>query len=541
MFKRGIVLFIIASSVIFFIGCKNNETLPIKDASPIHDAIDIPYPRLAMWWLNPYEATSKEMARYDLLLNEFDDPFLYESLQEIRRLNPSQILLRPISPSEHPLFTYDSDEVPNPAISKLPTAFFLVHEGSKLLAPIDAFTSILKLDRLNDASGNPLFYIGDDIAIGVNESAKILKIDALTMTLEVRRGYIREASSHAAAENINAHVRFWPNSWVMNITSACPKLIVQGVEEPVDYMTYFHLLIQNKVDNLYPDKTDNPYYISQEIVHYDGFVLDRFEDHQSWLKWLDEQPRALDPYQNHTILTEDAFDALVMETVDQFTDLLRQTYGDILIIRNNPITVRADLHDGQVYESFGWDEPTAQWWRELFLKSNGSKDEYDYLAYLEWFKLKKAPIVFMEVYEDEQGADSDGDGFYSNPLETPNYKLNEKKMRFSLTSTLMGDGFYSYEINTNGHGSLGLLWFEAYDLGIDKKGYLGFPTGQAIEQLNGIFTRYFEHGVVVVNVSEKIISPKFDRDVIPVKGFETRSNGEISPYDGCIYLFEKNH
>ena len=529
--------------VIFLTGCEinppSNEYTQISNNNKSMQSI--PYPRLAMWWLNPYEATAKEMARYDLLLNEFDDPFLFDKLEEIRQLNPSQILLRPISPSEHQIYTYGSDSIPNPAIAKLPSAFFLLHQGAKLVESVDDTERIIKVDRIFDENGNPLFYVGDDIAIGDYESARIQAIDNGAMTLEVIRGHIRQANTHSISENVNAHVRFWPNSWVMNITSACPELIVQGVDYPVDYITYFHLLIQNKVEGLYPLKTDNPYFIYQGKVQYDGFVLDRFEDHQSWLKWVDEQPRDLDPYQNQTILTDEAFDALTVNTVDQFTQLLRETYGECIIIRNNPLTVRADLHDGQVYESFGWDNPNREWWRNLFITSNKSPDQYVSLSYLEWFKLKKAPIVLMEVYEDERGADSDGDGVYQNPLEDSGYQIDEKKMRFSLTSTLMGDGFYSYEINTNGHGSLGLLWFDTYDLGVGEKGYLGFPKGEMEEITKDVFMRKFDNGIVVVNVSDHDYMPKFESDMKPAKGFEIGSNGEINPYDGCIYLYDSNH
>jgi len=548
MKKRMYALWILTLFVIVLTGCEiqtpsqefiqNSVNDEITNTILSQDSLKIPYPRLAMWWLNAYEATATEMARYDLLLNEFDDPYLFDKLEEIRRLNPSQILLRPISPSEHQIYSYGSESIPNPAIAKLPTSFFLVHQGAHLIEAIDENTKWIKVDRILDETGNPLFYVGDDIAIGDYESAKIEGIDLNTMTLEVMRGHIREASAHNASENVQAHVRFWPNSWVMNITSACPELMVQGVDYPVDYISYFHLLIQNKVDGLYKYKTENPYFIYQGKVQYDGFVLDRFEDHQSWLKWVDVQPRDLDPFQNQTVVTDEDFDTLVMQTVDQFTHLLKTTYDGSIIIRNNPLTLRADLHDGQVYESFGWDNPSSDWWRNLFITSSKNPDQYISLSYLEWFNMKPSPIVFMEVYEDERGADSDGDGVYRNPAEDPNFEVNEKKMRFSLTSTLLGDGFYSYEINTNGHGSLGLLWFDAYDLGMGEKGYLGFPTGEAEEIEPGLFIRNFDNGIVVVNVTAHDYSPQFKNDMKPANGFKTGSAGEISAFDGCIYLFE---
>ena len=66
---------------------------------------------------------------------------------------------------------------------------------------------------------------------------------------------------------------------------------------------------------------------------------------------------------------------------------------------------------------------------------------------------------------------------------TPDYR----KMRFGLTTALLNDGFFSYEINTNGHGSLCLMWFDEYDNAGAGRGYLGQPLGapyRAISALN---------------------------------------------------------
>lgn len=563
--KKLIFIYIVASLMVIISGCTNNEEMTIdngkvvasgiidigedellihlsKSRIPLYDGIDIPFPRLAMWWLEAYEESAEAIAKYDLLLNEFDDPYLSDKLSEVRQINDQQILLRPISPSEHYLYTYDLDKEGNPAIAELPTSFFLMHQGAKLVGSIDKKDTKIKVSRMIDEEGNPLFYEGDDIAIGDSESATIIKVDERKRILTVKRGHIRAANSHNSGEIIQAHVRFWPESWVMNITAACPKETIKGIDEPVDYITYFHLLSQNKVSGLYDDVEDNPYYIAQEQVAYDGFVIDRFEDHQSWLKWVDEEKRDLDPYLNQTIISDEAFDELVMQTVDHYTTLLKETYGDeMIIIRNNSTTTRFEQHDGQVYESFGWDQPTFVWWDGLFIGGEGSDyifDTYDMLTYLEWFELKERAIIFMEVYDDESGADSDGDGTYINPLEQPNFEINEQKMRFSLTSTLLGNGFYSYEVNTNGHGTLGLMWFDAYDRGMNQKGYLGYPIDIYKEVKEGVYIREYEKGLVVVNVTDQRIYPKFDVEVSTVSGFADISENGIGAYDGCILLLE---
>lgn len=510
-----------------------------ENIQPIRDVYSAAFPRLAMWWLDVYEESAEVIARYDLLLNELDDPYLVEKATDIRLINEDILLLRPISPSERGLHQYRSDSS-NPAIAALPTSFFMMHKGAVLTRRISAKTDKIYVSELYDVDENPIFYVGDDISIGRYESAKILSIDEKRLRLTVERGYVREAQSHVKGEKIQAHVRFWPGSWVMNITSACPKEKVPGVVEAVDYITYFHLITQNKVAGLYETIEDNPMYINDKDVAYDGFVIDRFSDHQSWLQWIGEERRPLDIYQDGTLLEDEEIDKLVQETVDQYTELLKVTFGDTLIIRNNAVTLRPEVHDGQVYESSGWDEPNREWWHGLFVNNlqepllYGSK----MLSYLEWFDVREDALVYMEVYEDEEGTDSNGDGSYRNPYDSPGFIADEQKVRFSLTSTLLGDGFYSYEINTNGHGELGLMWFDFYDNGGQGKGYLGYPLADSREVIDGVHIREYEHGVVLVNLSDENVRPDFSKEVEAAAGISYDSSIGIDSFDGCIFIYK---
>jgi hypothetical protein len=101
-------------------------------------------------------------------------------------------------------------------------------------------------------------------------------------------------------------------------------------------------------------------------------------------------------------------------------------------------------------------------------------------SYFEWLAQARDPnLTMIETYEDDGSPDPDGDGEYDNPADDPGFVPDYRKMRFGLTTALLGDGFFSYEINTNGHGSLGLLWFDEYDNAGAGRGYLGQPRGEA--------------------------------------------------------------
>lgn len=112
-------------------------------------------------------------------------------------------------------------------------------------------------------------------------------------------------------------------------------------------------------------------------------------------------------------------------------------------------------------------------------------------SYFEWMAKAQQPnLTMIETYEDDGGPDPWGGGQYTNPCDDPEFVPNYRKMRFGLATALLNDGFFSYEINTNGHGALCLLWFDEYDNGGSENrwgkghGYLGQPLGPAFQPLS---------------------------------------------------------
>ena len=94
-------------------------------------------------------------------------------------------------------------------------------------------------------------------------------------------------------------------------------------------------------------------------------------------------------------------------------------------------------------------------------------------------KAQHPNLTMIETYEDDGGPDPLGGGEYDNPCDDPDFAPHYRKLRFGLATALLNDGFFSYEINTNGHGSLCLLWFDEYDNAGAGRGYLGQPLGPA--------------------------------------------------------------
>jgi hypothetical protein len=497
----------------------------------------IPFPRLGMWWLDAEEEPSDKIGRYDILLNEFEFENGKNKIEEIRKYNKSILIFRPISPTE--VNWYIDDKI-NPFIQYLPSSFFLLRTGSILSKPLNKNTNIIFVDKIKDISGNVLFHKGNTVSIGNNESAVILQVNISNKSLKVKRGFLRNASDHNAGDHIAEHVTFWPDTWVMNNTINCRKDLLYGFKDKKNWLEFYFTLITMKA---HPMLEENIYYIDQENLKYDGIIIDRFEDHESWLDINSEDPQFcyLDLKHDNNTSTKKEFDESWMEGTDILLSLLRKYYKGIVIIRNNSLSTRFDIYDGQVYETSGWTKPSFSWWEQLFI-NNGTEYFYKTGSYLEWFNNKNKPLyVMIEVYEDEEMPQGKS---YNDPFKKPGFKPNYRRMRFSLTSTLLGNGYYSYEANTSTHGTGGLLWFDEYDNAGEGKGYLGYPQSGCIKLESGIYKREFTGGIVLVNPQSEKLSVNLEKKYQKIKGKQEKylNDGSIvdsvtiNGYDGIILL-----
>lgn len=100
----------------------------------------------------------------------------------------------------------------------------------------------------------------------------------------------------------------------------------------------------------------------------------------------------------------------------------------------------------------------------------------------------------------------------ANSSDSTNYRL----MRYNLTSTLMADGFSSFDQSVNAHNSL--WWYDEYSIALGAP--LGGPYNVHTEQgpdhgwSSGAWRRNFERGIVLVNSSES------EQIVVLEDGFE---------------------
>jgi len=502
---------------LFYNGCsQNTSTIP-----KYHTAGTRGYPRLAMWWPDTWTQSIDQLKRYDWIgFGEWDN---MEKIRELKEANPAQKHFMDFSITE----TSWSDWEDNKSVmEKIPSEWFLTQRGTLLADSIDANQITVHVNEVVSEDGTSLFEINDLVTCEF-ETMKIIGIDKDNRTLTVERGVVRKAASHKKGVRIAAHITFWPESWVMNMSTMCPKVDVnegKGPERWIDYASRHF----------------------RPGTEWDGYIVDRIEEGESWLipYWC----RNIDPDCSNKKVTDNyaKFDAAWHNGCQYFLQLLHEIFPGKAIISNSSGAFYQMLN-GAIYEGFpgNWSNTkpeTYNDWAERALGENG---------YIHVSRSGFMPnYSLVETYEDEEGPDQSGDLSYDNPFNHPDFVPNYQKMRFGLTTALLGDGYFSYEISTNGHGSLGLMWFDEYDNAGTQRGYLGLPVEDAhkIKQVGdgSVWQREFKNGIVICNPTSSRVTTQFNKKYRLIKGTqvpEINSGALVSeitlkPQDGRILLKE---
>lgn len=119
-----------------------------------------------------------------------------------------------------------------------------------------------------------------------------------------------------------------------------------------------------------------------------------------------------------------------------------------------------------------------------------------------------------------------------------------KKMRFGLASTLLGNGFYSFDYGDQNHGQT--WWYDEYNT------VLGKPVGAAknttvptsTKLQAGVWQRDYQNGIVLVNPTNSAKTVTFTSEYEKLHGTQdpTTNNGSIvssvtvQPQDGLLML-----
>lgn len=118
-----------------------------------------------------------------------------------------------------------------------------------------------------------------------------------------------------------------------------------------------------------------------------------------------------------------------------------------------------------------------------------------------------------------------------------------QQMRYTLASTLLGNGYFSFDIGSR-HDQI--WWYDEYgiDLGAAQGAAEPVITGVRPFFDNTVWKREFKNGLALVNPSNKVQAVNLEGDFEKISGIDDRviNNGQIidrvalSPFDGLIML-----
>lgn len=280
-------------------------------------------------------------------------------------------------------------------------------------------------------------------------------------------------------------ISVWPNTRALNLNSGWTSYLAKHVEEIVFSTGYW-----------------------------DGVYFDEVQDSISWVGTVDvdtngtpDSPSLADD------LWEEHYTRLFKET--------RERLGSNAIIMTNGSSNRAFFPyvNGRMFETFPSSHNTLDEWKNMFGEYQAVQNGAAY-----------TPINMINVNTDNTG----GKGS----------QTDYRAVRFGLTTTLLADGYFSYDESTYNHAS---LWtYDEFDV------YLGAPKSSLQNVYNpqqstideGVWLREFEEGQVIVNATTITQTVRLDGEFEKLHGTQdpTVNNGRIvsevtiSPQDGVILL-----
>ncbi|NCB20376.1 MAG: hypothetical protein EOM88_00415 [Clostridia bacterium] len=203
------------------------------------------------------------------------------------------------------------------------------------------------------------------------------------------------------------------------------------------------------------------------------------------------------------------------------------TWGDIFWVNNGDIDLNRDgKKDKPEYADFLWQEGFNKVLNSTrilcgpdFLVMGNGRIYWPYQSLLNGMMLEGFPSSWenggtwqgsMESYL--KLADINQKPFIPVINVYENNQENYKRFRFGLASTLLGDGYYSFDYDVTSHGQL--WWYDEYDyrLGTAQSKAYNILNNSSQEIEPGIWRRDFEYASVILNSTNEAKRLVFDKE-----------------------------
>lgn len=310
--------------------------------------------------------------------------------------------------------------------------------------------------------------------------------------LDLDRRYLRRKLYSGLNESWLVHdsqgkrLNWWPNTWLVNITS-------DNINEK-GWVNYFSQFIAENV-------------LQSDL--WDGVMLDNVWDNISWVNNGD-----IDLNNDGAAESREVLDSQWQKSMRQILINIREITNNQKIIVGLGGKNYLEKMNGILLEHFpetiygGWESSMNVYWQTAGYRP------------------------FIDINNTNTG----------NTGKNQDYQ----KMRFGLGSTLLGDGFYSFDFGDSGHEQL--WWYDEY---LYK---LGEPQGGAYVVVpgagnTGVWRRDFTNGAVIINSLDQEKKIALGREYEKISGTEDKvvNNGQfvtnltIAPQDGVLLFNPVNH
>lgn len=295
-------------------------------------------------------------------------------------------------------------------------------------------------------------------------------------------------SSWWLKDSNNRRLSDWPSAYVFNITDYCANS--SGGQKFNEYL---------------------PKFVAEEIMStglWDGVFYDNIWNSASWLNRGD-----ISLYNNGRKSSAQEIDEAWKNGVKSILIRTRELLGSQAIILGNG----SFINDYQKYLN-GWmleDFPTP--WE------NGGSWSGVVKSYLNFPAINKINVV------------------NASSASATNYS----KLRYSLTSALLGNSYFSFDYGPADHAQF--WWYDEYEIDLGTRQGIAYNLLEKNNTVikNGLWRRDFKNGIALVNSTDKeqnyiFIKEEFDRirgiQDLKINNGEKVNSVKIAAHDGLILL-----
>jgi hypothetical protein len=241
---------------------------------------------------------------------------------------------------------------------------------------------------------------------------------------------------------------------------------------------------------------------------WDGLLFDNVWNDASWVN------KDIDIDGDGRRDSESKINSLWRASNQELFEKLRNKFGDEYLFLGNGDGSYSEYLNGRMFESF------PEFWEGGW---TGSIERY-----FETNKFGYLPRINII------NADSDNTGKY----------IDSSRMRYGLTSTLLYDGYYSFDWSTSKRENF--WWYDEFnvDLGNPKSTPINLIDSTNGQIKEGVWQREFENGIAILNSTDQNQTIKFDSEYEKIKSNQNPSinNGgkinelSLQSEDGTILL-----